>query len=48
MTTGDDLLVDDDLNITGIIDWTFARAVPKFEAFGLSLVMADIYKVFQG
>lgn len=39
---GDHLLVDKDLNITGIIDWQMARIVPRREAFGLSLVSADI------
>lgn len=39
---GDHLLVDDDLNITGIIDWQMARVVPRREAFGLSLVSADM------
>lgn len=39
---GDHLLVDKDLNITGIIDWQMARIVPRREAFGLSLVSADM------
>jgi aminoglycoside phosphotransferase (APT) family kinase protein len=39
---GDHLLVDDNLNITGIIDWQMARVVPRREAFGLSLVTADM------
>ncbi|KAM0479850.1 hypothetical protein ACHAPX_004427 [Trichoderma viride] len=39
---GDHLLVDDDLHITGIIDWQMARVVPRREAFGLSLVTADM------
>jgi aminoglycoside phosphotransferase (APT) family kinase protein len=38
---GHHLLVDDDLNITGIIDWQMARAVPPREAFGPSLVTVD-------
>ncbi|KAI1174766.1 hypothetical protein F4777DRAFT_371543 [Nemania sp. FL0916] len=39
---GDHLLVDEDLNITGIIDWQMARVVPRREAFGPSLVTADM------
>ncbi|KAL4916466.1 hypothetical protein BDW62DRAFT_211883 [Aspergillus aurantiobrunneus] len=31
---GDHLMVDDKLNITGIIDWHMARVVPAHEAFG--------------
>lgn len=37
---GGHLMVDDDLNITGIIDWQMARVVPAREAFGPSLVTA--------
>lgn len=39
---GDHLLVDDDLHITGIIDWQMARVVPRREAFSPSLVTADM------
>ncbi|KAK1243816.1 hypothetical protein MKX08_001954 [Trichoderma sp. CBMAI-0020] len=39
---GDHLLVDDNLRITGIIDWQMARVVPRREAFGPSLVTADM------
>ncbi|KAG7131701.1 hypothetical protein HYQ46_009637 [Verticillium longisporum] len=39
---GDHLMVDEDLNITGIIDWQMARTVPRREAFALSLVSADM------
>lgn len=39
---GDHLMVDEDLNITGIIDWQMARVVPRREAFALSLVSADM------
>lgn len=45
---GDHILVDDEYNITGIIDWTYARAVPAFEAFGPSLLTADMNSVFDG
>lgn len=45
---GDHILVDDDYNITGIIDWTFARTVPIYEAFGPSLLTADMGDMFNG
>ncbi|KAL2285777.1 hypothetical protein FJTKL_07502 [Diaporthe vaccinii] len=45
---GDHLLVDEDLNITGIIDWQMARVVPPREAFGLSLVSADMRALCDG
>lgn len=45
---GDHLLVDEDLNITGIIDWQMARIVPRREAFGLSLVSADMAALCDG
>ncbi|KAI9829785.1 MAG: hypothetical protein M1819_006022 [Sarea resinae] len=44
---GDHILVDEDtLRITGIIDWTFARIVPAYEAFGPSLVTADMTDMY--
>ncbi|KAI5862168.1 hypothetical protein GGS23DRAFT_605791 [Durotheca rogersii] len=45
---GDHILIDDDFRITGIIDWSFARAVPAYEAFGPSLVSADTTNLFTG
>jgi hypothetical protein len=39
---GDYLLVDEELNITGIINWQMARIVPRREAFGPSLVTAGL------
>lgn len=45
---GDHLLVDDELNITGIIDWQMARVVPRREAFALSLVSADMQALCEG
>lgn len=45
---GDHILVDDEYNITGIIDWTYARVVPAFEAFGPSLLTADTNALFTG
>lgn len=45
---GDHLLIDDDYNVTGIIDWQFARVVPACEAFGPSLVTADLGALYSG
>lgn len=45
---GDHLLVDDNLHITGIIDWQMARVVPRREAFGPSLVTADMSALCRG
>ncbi|KAI1114975.1 hypothetical protein F5Y14DRAFT_461070 [Nemania sp. NC0429] len=45
---GDHILVDDNFRITGIIDWSFARAVPAYEAFGPSLVSANNSSLFSG
>ncbi|EEA23106.1 hypothetical protein PMAA_096990 [Talaromyces marneffei ATCC 18224] len=43
---GDHLLVDDEYNITGIIDWQFARIVPAAEAFGPSYVAPDLESLY--
>ncbi|KAI2028673.1 hypothetical protein LOZ41_005684, partial [Ophidiomyces ophidiicola] len=45
---GDHILVDDEFNITGIIDWTFARIVPVYEAMGPSLVTANMNDIYNG
>ncbi|GAB1207380.1 hypothetical protein APSETT445_006096 [Aspergillus pseudonomiae] len=45
---GDHLMVDDELNIVGIIDWQMARVVPANEAFGPSLVTAEIGDIYNG
>lgn len=45
---GDHLMVDDDLNITGLIDWQMARIVPAIETFGPSLVTADMSAIYSG
>lgn len=42
---GDHFLVDDDYNITGVIDWKYARFAPASEAFGPSLLTADLDKL---
>ncbi len=45
---GDHLLVDEDLNITGIIEWQMARVVPRREAFGASLATASMSALCRG
>ncbi|KAI9842209.1 MAG: hypothetical protein M1837_007422 [Sclerophora amabilis] len=45
---GDHLMVDDNLNITGIIDWQMARIVPASEAFGPSLITASMADIYDG
>jgi len=45
---GDHLLVDKDLNITGIIDWQMVRVVPRREAFALSLISIDMGALCDG
>lgn len=45
---GDHLMVDDELNITGVIDWQMARVVPASEAFGPSLVTAEMGDLYDG
>lgn len=45
---GDHILVDEEYNITGIIDWQFARFVPACEAFGPSLFTADLSTLYDG
>ncbi|KAI1118131.1 hypothetical protein F5Y14DRAFT_401158 [Nemania sp. NC0429] len=45
---GDHLMVDEDLNLTGIIDWQMARVVPRREAFAVSLVSADMRALCNG
>lgn len=45
---GDHLLVDENGNITGIIDWQFARCVPPSESFGPSYITADLGALYLG
>jgi hypothetical protein len=45
---GDHILVDEEYNVTGLIDWTFARVVPIYEAFGPSLLTAEMNDIYEG
>ena len=45
---GDHILVDDEFNVTGIIDWSFARRLPAYDAFGPSLLTAELDQLLQG
>ncbi|KAI9801198.1 MAG: hypothetical protein M1825_003472 [Sarcosagium campestre] len=45
---GDHLLVDEQGNLTGIIDWQFTRSAPALEAFGPSLFTADLDALYAG
>lgn len=45
---GDHILVDSQFNITGIIDWSFARTLPVYDAFGPSLLTADLDQLIRG
>lgn len=42
------ILVDDEYNITGVVDWAFVRVVSAFEAFGPSLLTVDLDDLFEG
>ncbi|TCD68869.1 hypothetical protein EIP91_009584 [Steccherinum ochraceum] len=45
---GDHLLVDDDWNLTGIIDWEWAQACPKAEAFSAPLCLVSTVDYHNG
>lgn len=45
---GQHLLIDDDYNITGVVDWQHARLVPPREAFGASLVTVVLKELVHG
>ena len=45
---GDHILVDDEFNVTGIIDWSFARPLPAYDAFGPSLLTAELDQLLRG
>lgn len=40
------ILVDDDFRITGIVNWSFARVVPSYEAFSPSFAFANSGSLF--
>jgi len=45
---GDHIFVDENFNISGIIDWSLARIVPDYEAFSPSLATADMNNILSG
>jgi hypothetical protein len=45
---GDHILVDDDYNITGIIDWEWAQTMPKGEAFTAPMFLLDVGAYYDG
>ncbi|KAI9673421.1 MAG: prephenate dehydrogenase (NADP(+)) [Caeruleum heppii] len=45
---GDHILVDDDFNITGIIDWEWAYTAPRSEAFSSPMAFWDVAGFFDG
>lgn len=45
---GDHLMVDQDLNVVGVIDWQMERIAPANEAFRPSLVTSDMNALCNG
>ncbi|KAK1471609.1 hypothetical protein CCUS01_06093 [Colletotrichum cuscutae] len=45
---GDHLMVDEQTDIVGMVDWQMARVVPRREAFALSLISADMGALCNG
>ncbi|KAF9504731.1 hypothetical protein BS47DRAFT_1322553 [Hydnum rufescens UP504] len=45
---GDHILVDDDFNITGIVDWEWAQTAPKSEAFAAPMFLLDVGSYYDG
>jgi hypothetical protein len=43
---GDHILVDDDFNITAIIDWQWVRTTTKAETFSAPLFLLDVYSFY--
>ncbi|KAL4969285.1 uncharacterized protein BDV14DRAFT_196109 [Aspergillus stella-maris] len=43
---GDHILIDEEYNITGLIDWQIARVVPAVEAFGQGYLTADMGNLY--
>ncbi|KAI1759027.1 aminoglycoside phosphotransferase [Hypoxylon sp. FL1150] len=44
----DHILIDEDSNVTGIVDWQCSRFVPACEAFGPSLLTVDLGNLHNG
>ncbi|KAJ2897730.1 hypothetical protein MKZ38_004406 [Zalerion maritima] len=45
---GDHIMVDGGYNIVGVIDWQMARLVPRREAFGPSIITANMADMYDG
>ena len=45
---GDHIMVDDQYNVTGVIDWSFARTLPAYDTFGPSLLTVDLGEILRG
>lgn len=45
---GDQILVDDEFNIVGVIDWEWAQTVPKSDAFAAPLFLLDMGAYYSG
>lgn len=45
---GDHIMVDDDFNIVGIIDWEWAQLVPMADALAAPLFLLDVGKYYDG
>lgn len=45
---GDHILVDQDFNITGVVDWEWACVVPASQAFNSPLALFDVGAFFDG
>ena len=45
---GDQILVDDDYNITGIIDWEWAYTAPPAHAFNSPIVLLPVGEFYEG
>ena len=45
---GDHILVDDDLNIVGVVDWEWAQTMPKRLAFSAPFFLLDVGLYFSG
>lgn len=45
---GDQILVDDQFRITGIVDWEWAHTGPKFSVFNSPIVLLPLAKFYNG